>query len=174
MPQAISWADEERDLTAWLGNDLQDAAFNKLYSLSSKVNRSTDVELKKDWDYLQVSDHFYYMCTKFFSDGAVHAYFNPYESPYDAFMNYMNVLSDFEIRLNREFPDEDQDRILNKLSKDIVIQKIALEKKETEIRKLRTRVKNLTSGTDLKKNPVKKKTISNTDGSTRSVKSKKK
>ncbi|MDX2414758.1 MAG: glycoside hydrolase family 57 protein, partial [Bacteroidales bacterium] len=91
VPQAISWADEERDLTAWLGNDLQDAAFNKLYELGPRARMSNNPEILKDWDYLQVSDHFYYMCTKFFSDGAVHDYFNPYESPYDAFMNYMNV-----------------------------------------------------------------------------------
>lgn len=99
-PQPISWADEERDLTAWLGNELQNEAYSKLYELSEKVNQCTDGDLLKDWQYLQISDHFYYMCTKFFSDGDVHAYFNPYETPYDAFINYMNVLNDFTIRLN--------------------------------------------------------------------------
>ncbi len=103
IPSPISWADEERDITAWLGNELQVAALDKLYELSDKVNKCNDEQMKKDWEYLQSSDHFYYMATKFFSDGAVHAYFNPYETPYDAFMNYMNVLSDFEIRLNRCF-----------------------------------------------------------------------
>ena len=151
VPRAISWADEERDLTAWLGNDLQDAAFNKLYSLAGMVNRSKDGALAKDWEYLQVSDHFYYMCTKFFSDGAVHAYFNPYETPYDAFMNYMNVLSDFEIRLNREFPEEDQNRIVNKLREDIEARKEELALKESEIRKLRTRVKTLSAAKETKK-----------------------
>jgi len=100
VPYPISWADEERDLTAWLGNELQQEAFNKLYSLSEKVYASNDDAIKLDFNYLQVSDHFYYMSTKFFSDGDVHSYFNPYDTPYDAFINYMNVLSDFEIRVN--------------------------------------------------------------------------
>ena len=96
----ISWADEERDLTAWLGNELQDEAFDKLYKLEHKVKDCGDAFIQKDWEYLQTSDHFYYMCTKWFSDGDVHKYFNPYGSPYEAFINYMNVLSDFEIRID--------------------------------------------------------------------------
>ncbi len=88
----ISWADEERDLTAWLGNDLQDDAFDNLYALEEMVRNSNDPEIQKDWCYLQTSDHFYYMCTKWFSDGDVHKYFNPYGSPYEAYINYMNVL----------------------------------------------------------------------------------
>ena len=99
VPYPISWADEERDLTAWLGNELQDEAFNHLYSLSDKIDKLDDADLKRDWLYLQTSDHFYYMCTKWFSDGDVHKYFNPYDSPYEAFINFMNVLSDFTIRL---------------------------------------------------------------------------
>lgn len=102
VPYPISWADEERDLTAWLGNDLQQEAFNKLYSLYDKVKYSEDPQLKKDWLFLQNSDHFYYMSTKWFSDGDVHKYFNPYSSPYDAFINYMNVLSDFMIRAEND------------------------------------------------------------------------
>jgi alpha-amylase len=132
IPSAISWADEERDLTAWLGNELQVAALDKLYSLTAKVNKCEDVLLKKDWEYLQSSDHFYYMATKFFSDGAVHAYFNPYDTPYDAFMNYMNVLSDFEIRLRRLFPDTaEQDQIFKlgalNIEKDMMIERQAFE-----------------------------------------------
>lgn len=99
VPNEISWADEERDLTAWLGNDLQDEAFDKLYALKEKVKQCEDPQIWKDWLYLQTSDHFYYMCTKWFSDGDVHKYFNPYGTPYDAFINYMNVLSDFIIRV---------------------------------------------------------------------------
>ncbi len=99
VPHPISWADEERDLTAWLGNELQDEAFDKLYELEEIINKIEDKDLKKDWLYLQTSDHFYYMCTKFFSDGDVHMYFNPYDTPYQAFITYMNVLSDFIIRL---------------------------------------------------------------------------
>ncbi len=99
VPYPISWADEERDLTAWLGNEMQDEAFAKLYALEAKVRRLKDEDLTRKWRYLQTSDHFYYMCTKWFSDGDVHKYFNPYSSPYDAFINYMNVLSDLYIRV---------------------------------------------------------------------------
>ena len=99
VPHPISWADEERDLTAWLGNELQNEAFNNLYNLYDRVKEIDSPELWKDWLYLQTSDHFYYMCTKWFSDGDVHKYFNPYDSPYEAFVNYMNILSDFMIRL---------------------------------------------------------------------------
>lgn len=99
VPHPISWADEERDLTAWLGNHMQDEAFLSLYKVAPVMANCTDPDLHRDWNYLQASDHFYYMCTKWFSDGAVHHYFNPYGSPYEAFLNYMNVLSDFLIRV---------------------------------------------------------------------------
>ncbi|WP_373521300.1 glycoside hydrolase family 57 protein [Aquiflexum sp.] len=99
VPIPISWADEERDLTAWLGNDLQNEAFAKLYEMEDRVAKIDDEEIQRDWNYLQTSDHFYYMCTKFFSDGAVHSYFSHYDTPYDAFINYMNVLSDFILRV---------------------------------------------------------------------------
>lgn len=102
VPYPISWADEERDLTAWLGNELQDEAFDKLYSLREKVMRCSDEHIIRDWRYLQTSDHFYYMCTKWFSDGDVHKYFNPYGTPYEAFINYMNVLSDFMVRVEQQ------------------------------------------------------------------------
>ena len=96
----ISWADEERDVTAWLGNELQNDAFNKLYEQVEKLGILNDEALWADFGHLQESDHFYYMCTKFFSDGAVHKYFNPYDTPYEAFINYMNVLSDFILRVD--------------------------------------------------------------------------
>jgi alpha-amylase len=96
----ISWADEERDVTAWLGNELQNDAFNKLYDQTEKLGLLNDEALWSDFGHLQESDHFYYMCTKFFSDGAVHKYFNPYDTPYEAFINYMNVLSDFILRVD--------------------------------------------------------------------------
>ncbi len=102
VPHPISWADEERDLTAWLGNELQDEAFNNLYKLYDRVKELNDPDVWKDWLYLQTSDHFYYMCTKWFSDGDVHKYFNPYDSPYEAFVNFMNILSDFIIRLEKK------------------------------------------------------------------------
>jgi alpha-amylase len=136
VPSPISWADEERDITAWLGNELQTAAFEKLYSLSEKVKKCNDEKMNKDWEYLQSSDHFYYMATKFFSDGAVHAYFNPYETPYDAFMNYMNVLSDFEIRVKRFFPDTTEQMMISKLEEVISEKDKIIEKQTAEIVKL--------------------------------------
>lgn len=138
----ISWADEERDITAWLGNELQEAALEKLYSLSRKVNKCEDDQLRKDWEYLQSSDHFYYMATKFFSDGTVHAYFNPYESPYDAFMNYMNILSDFEMRLNRTCPDTAEEDQIYKLGAQVIEKDMIIEKQGEEINELRKKLVN--------------------------------
>jgi len=106
VPEPISWADEERDLTAWLGNELQQEAFNKLYGLVEKLSIVNDPVLWSDFGHLQESDHLYYMCTKFFSDGDVHKYFNPYDTPYEAFINYMNVLSDFIIRVNEAYANK--------------------------------------------------------------------
>ena len=102
VEDAISWADEERDLTAWLGNELQQEAYKKVYAMTEKLSIVGDPELWEDFGHLQESDHFYYMCTKFFSDGEVHKYFNPYDTPYEAFINYMNVISDFQIRLDEK------------------------------------------------------------------------
>ena len=100
-PHAMSWADEERDVTAWLGNDLQNEAFAKLYALAPKVKKAKNKDFEYVWHFMQNSDHFYYMATKWFSDGDVHSYFNPYGSAYEAFINYMNVLSDFDIELTK-------------------------------------------------------------------------
>ena len=102
VPFPISWADEERDTSAWLGNELQEEAFNKLYALEADVYKTKDENLINVYRKLQESDHFYYMCTKFFSDGSVHSYFNPYDTPYEAFINYMNVLADFELRVKEK------------------------------------------------------------------------
>ena len=99
----ISWADEERDTSAWLGNELQQEAFSKLYVLNEKVNCIDDFKIKTDWKYLQTSDHFFYMCTNFFIHGSLHTHSNPFNSPYDAFINYMNILSDFELRVNAAY-----------------------------------------------------------------------
>ncbi len=100
-PHVMSWADEERDVTAWLGNELQNEAFSKLYALKEKVAALKSEDFNYVWNFLQTSDHFYYMATKWLSDGDVHSYFNPYDSAYDAFINYMNVLSDFEIEVDK-------------------------------------------------------------------------
>lgn len=91
-----SWADVDRDLTAWNGNRIQDSALAEIYELSDKITDSGDEEIIEMWRKLQTSDHFYYMCTKWSADGDVHAYFSPYDSPYDAFINYMNVVRDFK------------------------------------------------------------------------------
>ena len=103
VPYPISWADEERDLTAWLGNELQNEAFEELYKTREKVNALKDEVLIHDYNCLQASDHFYYMCTKLFADGDIHSYFTPYATPYEAFINYMNVLSDFILRVDNEY-----------------------------------------------------------------------
>ncbi|MBI4632987.1 MAG: polysaccharide deacetylase family protein [Deltaproteobacteria bacterium] len=95
IPDFISWADVERDLTAWLGNAMQKDAIRSLYGMEKIVRRFKNDKLLDTWRLLQTSDHFYYMCTKWFSDGDVHKYFNPFESPYDAYISYMNVLDDF-------------------------------------------------------------------------------
>ena len=100
-PNTVTWADTERDLTAWLGNAMQQEAIAAVYELSDRVMRTNDWRLIDDWRRLQASDHFYYMCTKWFSDGDVHAYFSPYKSPYDAFLNYMNVYQDLNWRVMR-------------------------------------------------------------------------
>jgi len=99
VPYPISWADEERDITGWLGNELQTEAFEELYNVQGQVRRLKDSQLLEDYSRLQASDHFYYMGTKWFSDGDFRRHHSPYESPYEAFINYMNVLSDFIARV---------------------------------------------------------------------------
>ncbi|GMU32901.1 MAG: polysaccharide deacetylase family protein [Planctomycetia bacterium] len=97
-PHLISWADTERDLSAWLGNAMQSNALQEAFALEGAVKAKGDAELLSDWRRLLTSDHFYYMCTKYFADGDVHKYFNPYESPYDSYINYMNVLDNVAAR----------------------------------------------------------------------------
>ncbi len=103
VPNILTWADTDRDLSAWVGNKMQRDAIEQVYALRPRVYASmaTDPTILSDWQHMLTSDHFYYMCTKWFSDGDVHAYFNPYESPYDACIAYMNALKDIEIRLDR-------------------------------------------------------------------------
>ena len=99
VPHMTSWADTERDISAWLGNNMQSNALHDLYALNEGISASGDDVLLDDWRKLQTSDHFYYMCTKWFADGDVHKYFNPYESPYDAYINYMNILDNVRGRI---------------------------------------------------------------------------
>lgn len=99
VPHVTTWADTERDLSAWMGNDMQQAALKIAYDLEPKILATKDKKLIQDWRRLQTSDHFYYMCTKWWSDGDVHKYFSPYESPYDAYISYMNAINDVKLRL---------------------------------------------------------------------------
>jgi alpha-amylase len=98
-PHTTTWADTERDLSAWIGNRMQQQAIQALYSLGDKIIKTDDLALIEDWRKLQTSDHFYYMCTKWFNDGDIHAYFSPYETPYEAFTNFMNAWHDLKYRL---------------------------------------------------------------------------
>jgi alpha-amylase len=102
VPHLISWADIERDLSAWLGNAMQSNAIHELYRLEKKIKKAGDEKIIADWRKLQTSDHFYYMCTKYFADGDVHKYFNPYDSPYDSYINFMNVLDNLQNRCSRQ------------------------------------------------------------------------
>ena len=178
VPNPISWADAERDLTAWLGNEMQDEAFDKIYSLEDIVRKIDDEEIQRDWLRLQTSDHFYYMCTKFFSDGDVHMYFNPYDNPYNAFINYMNVLSDFMIRLEKAsktaFGDEEPQTekeikaLIDKYQKEIDRLKAKLEKleKKEEPKTAKTTTttrKKTTRKTATKKTTTRKTTTKKTD-----------
>lgn len=134
IPYPISWADEERDTSAWLGNVLQNEAFEKLYSVAERVRLCDDRRLKQDWNYLQTSDHFYYMCTKHFNDGAVHSHYSPYETPYEAFTNYMNVLSDFIVRVEAQYPAEIENEELNALITTIKNQASEIEILQKELK----------------------------------------
>jgi len=102
VPHIISWADTERDLSAWLGNAMQSNAIHELYRLEEKIKSTGDEKIIADWRRLQASDHFYYMCTKYFADGDVHKYFNPYDSPYDSYINFMNVLDNLQSRCSKQ------------------------------------------------------------------------
>lgn len=101
-PQTVTWADTERDLTAWLGNTMQQGAIASLYGLTKSIKDTDDLSLIEDWRKLQTSDHFYYMCTKYFTDGDVHAYFSPYVSPYEAYIDFMNAYHDLKYRLTEK------------------------------------------------------------------------
>ena len=134
VPNVISWADEERDTSAWLGNILQDEAFEKLYSIGERVRLCEDRRIKQDWKYLQTSDHFYYMCTKHLSDGAVHSHYSPYDSPYEAFTNYMNVLSDFIVRVEAQYPLSIENDELNSLITTIKNQSSEIEALQKQLK----------------------------------------
>ena len=153
----ISWADEERDTSAWLGNILQKEAFEKLYSVAERVRLCSDTRLKQDWNYLQASDHFYYMCTKHFADGAVHSHYSPYDSAYEAFTNYMNVLSDFIVRVEEQFPATIENEELNALITTIRNQAAEIEVLKKELASAKANAGEAVEEKSVKKAPAKKK-----------------
>lgn len=144
VPYPISWADEERDVTAWLGNELQNEAFEELYKIKDKVKALKNDAITHDFDCLQASDHFYYMCTKLFSDGVIHKYFTPYDTPYEAFINYMNVLSDLILRVNNEYDKLKAGNIKAESGKPVkVTAGTTVRKTKTTVKKPATAVKTL-------------------------------
>ncbi|MDX8337593.1 glycoside hydrolase family 57 protein [Draconibacterium sp. IB214405] len=144
VPHPISWSDEERDLSAWLGNGMQMEAYGKLYDMRGQMAKCTDPELQKDWNYLQVSDHFFYMSTKYFADADPHSVYSNFDSPYEAFINYMNVLSDFKMRLNAKVPE-------NEIENEIASLHRLLEEKEQKIKKMEDDLRRLQKNKKLKK-----------------------
>lgn len=138
MSETVTWADTERDLTAWLGNSMQKESMKFLYDLKDKVYNAHDGKISEDWRRLQTSDHAYYMCTKYFSDGDVHAYFSPYKSPYDAFLYYTDALRDMEFRLREIEPKKSKvlkESTLEKtITKEETLKKIDKPKAKTEVK----------------------------------------
>ncbi len=142
----ISWADEERDTSAWLGNTLQQEAVHKLYSIGERVRLCNDRRIKQDWYYLQASDHFFYMSTKHSSDGTIHSLYSPYDSPYMAFTNYMNVLSDFMIRVAEQYPENIDNEELNSLLLTIRNQENEINELNHEVEMMRNNIVKDTTG----------------------------
>ena len=148
VPSPISDVDEARDVSAWKGNELQNEALNKLYAVAERVNLCQDRRLKKDWQYLQSSDHFYYMSTKNLADGESHAAFSPYDSPFSAFTNYMNVLADFLVRVEEQYPDSIDNEELNSLLLTIRNQAAEINQLQKEVKNLRTNILNADDSTN--------------------------
>lgn len=151
VPFPISDVDEARDVSAWKGNELQNEALGKLYAVAERVNLCQDRRLKKDWDYLQSSDHFFYMSTKNMADGASHAAFSPYDSPFSAFTNYMNVLADFLVRVQEQFPESIDNEELNSLLLTISNQASEINELNKEVKNLRNNILNADDSTNAPK-----------------------
>ena len=134
VPYPMSWTDEARDVSTWLGNRLQNEAFHKLYALAERVRMCDDRRIKQDWNYLQASDHFFFMSTKY---GSGKSSYSPYESPFDAFTNYMNVLSDFIVRVEEQYPAQIENEELNALLTTIRNQAEEIQQLEKELKSAR-------------------------------------
>ena len=152
VPYPLSWVDEERDISCWLGNGMQREAFNKLYSVADRVRICNDRRLKQDWDYLQASNNFRFMTTK---SSSWNMYRGIYDSPYDAFTNYMNILGDFINRVNDMYPSDIENEELNALLTTIKNQGEELEIKDKEIERLNARIKKFVAESE-EKTPAKK------------------
>lgn len=137
VTEPISWSGEESDLTAWQGNIMQEECLQELYKISERVRMTESRRIKQDWSYLQTSDHFFYMSTKILGDGP--SPFSPYPSPYEAFNNYMNILSDFIERVEAEYPSTIENEELNGLLKTIHSQGEEIDELKEEMKKLRAR-----------------------------------
>ena len=137
VPDTLSWVDEERDVSCWLGNPMQREAFDKLYSIADRVRIANDPRINQDWDYLQASNNFRFMTTKPSNVGLDRGIYN---SPFDAFTNYMNILGDFINRVNSLYPEEIDNDQLDSLLTTIKNQGDEIQVKDNEIVRLKTRL----------------------------------
>ena len=153
VPDTLSWVDEERDVSCWLGNPMQREAFNKLYSVADRVRIANDKRINQDWDYLQASNNFRFMTTK---PSNVRLDRGIYSSPFDAFTNYMNILGDFMSRVNSLYPEEIDNEELNALLTTIKNQGDEIAMKEKEILRLQTKLEKVEASVEKKKAAAKK------------------
>jgi alpha-amylase len=133
VPDILTWADTDRDLTAWTGNDIQKDAIKAIYDMEANVMKTKNKNLIETWRKLQTSDHFYYMCTKWSEDGDVHAYFSPYQSPYDAYIAFMNALSDLQLRVNHVLKEQAAKAEIKERLKIEDDTKLVVEKAEVKV-----------------------------------------
>jgi len=145
VPDTLSWVDEERDVSCWLGNPMQREAFNKLYSIADRVRIANDPRINQDWDYLQASNNFRFMTTKPSNVGLDRGI---YSSPFDAFTNYMNILGDFMSRVQSLYPEEIDNEELNSLLTTIRNQGEEIEQKDKEIERLQAKVEKMETESD--------------------------
>ena len=145
VPDTLSWTDEERDVSSWLGNPMQREAFNKLYSVADRVRIANDKRINQDWDYLQASNNFRFMTTKPSNVGVNRGI---YSSPFDAFTNYMNILGDFINRVNSLYPEDIDNDELNALLTTIKNQGDEIAMKEKEIVRLQTKIEKIEAASD--------------------------
>lgn len=153
VPDTLSWVDEERDISCWLGNPMQREAFNKLYSIADRVRIANDPRINQDWDYLQASNNFRFMTTKPSNVGLDRGI---YVSPFDAFTNYMNILGDFMSRVKSLYPEEIDNEELNSLLTTIKNQGDEIEMKDKEIVRLKAKVEKMQASEDKLKAKVEK------------------